>query len=164
MSLGVHFALTAAQLKKLHALEGDDDGILEFMSEVEEKWDRAWLVETDKSWDAMHRALTNGKLTFASGKKYAPLGFTILGGASLVDDEDETVVLLEPAQVADAAAALNGVTEAEFRGWYFKRCKGYAPEFGEEDCAYTWSNLEDVRVFFAKAAKAKRAVVFAVSA
>jgi hypothetical protein len=80
----------------------------------------------------------------------------------MVEEEDQTVVLIEARAVAAAAKALTKLTEAEFRTRYFKLCKGYAPEFGEEDFEYTWSNLKDVRKFFVKAAKAKRAVVFSV--
>ncbi len=163
MSLGVHFAVTAQQLKKLRAAAGDDEAVLELMAEIEEAWDADWLAESDKAWDAMHRALSDGELTFEGGLKHAPLGCVVLGGESMVEDEDETVVLIETKSVAAAAKALNKLTEAEFRERYFKLCPGYAPEFGEEDFGYTWSNLETVRALFVKAAKAKRAIVFTVS-
>jgi hypothetical protein len=163
MSLGVHFALTAGQLKKLRAAKGDDEAVLELTGDLEETWNEDWLVESDKAWDAMHRALSDGELTFEGGLKHAPLGCVVLGGESMVEDEDETVVLIEPSSVAAAAKALATLTEAQFRERYFKLCKGYAPEFGEEDFEYTWSNLGDVRDLFKKAAKAKRAVIFTVS-
>jgi hypothetical protein len=163
MSLGVHFALTAAQLRALRAARDDDDEVLKLTAELEENWDRKWLAETDKAWDAIHRALSDGDLTFAGGLEHAPLGCVVLGGESMVEDEDETVVLIEAKAVAAASKALAKLTEADFRQRYFKLCKGYSPNFGEEDFAYSWTNLETLRVFFAKAAKAKRAIVFTVS-
>ncbi len=163
MSLGVHFALTTAQLEQLRSASGDDEAVLELLAEIEEAWDDAWLAESDKAWDAMHRALSDGELTFDGGLKHAPLGCVVLGGESMVEDEDETVVLIEAKSVAAAAKALSQLTEAGFRERYFKLCPGYAPEFGEEDFGYTWSNLEAVRALFVKAAKAKRAIVFNAS-
>ena len=32
------------------------------IEEIEDRWDRDWLVETDKAWDAIHRCLTGGTL------------------------------------------------------------------------------------------------------
>lgn len=164
MSLGVHFALTATQLKKLRAARGDDDAVLEVTSEIEETWSSGWLAEADKAWDAMHRALSDGELTFEGGAKHAPLGLVVLGGESIVEDDDETVVLLEAKGVARAAKALSALTEQDFRERYFRLCRGYAPEFGEQDFEYTWGNLQSVRELFVKAAKAKRAIIFTVSA
>jgi hypothetical protein len=154
MSLGVHFALTDAQLKRLHAAKGDDDEVLELTAELE---------ETDKAWEAIHRALSDGELTFEGGLAHAPLGCVVLGGESMVEDEDETVVLIEARAVAAASRALAKLTEAAFRKRYFKLCPGYSLNFGEEDFEYTWSYLESLRTFFTKAAKAKRAIVFTVS-
>ncbi len=164
MSLGVHFALTAAQLKRLLAAKGNDEAVLESTEAIEAAWDGEWLAESDKAWDAMHRALSDGELTFEGGAKHAPLGLVVLGGESMVEDEDETVVLLDAPGVAAAAHALSALTEEDFRERYFRLCPGYAPEFGEEDFQYTWENLESVRELFLKAAKAKRAVLFTASA
>ena len=163
VSLGVHFALTAAQLKRIRAARGDDDAVLELLEEIEDAWDAEWLVQSDKAWDAMHRALADGQLTFEGGKQHAPLGLVVLGGESMVEDDDETVVLLEPSSVAAAAQAMTKLTEECFRERYFRLCPGYAPEFGDEDFDYTWSHLRSVRDFFAKAAKAKRSIVFTAS-
>ena len=161
---GVHFALTTAQRARLRRLRGDDEAILEFMAGVEDAWDARWLCETDKAWEAIHRALTDGKLTFVGAERHAPLGLAILGGESLVEDEDETVMLLPARRVPPLARALAALTEAEFRERYARRCRGYAPEFGDDDCAYAWEHLVALRVFFARVARARRAVVFTVSA
>ena len=40
--------------------------------------------------------------------------------------------------------------------------RDYAPEYGQEDLDYTWSNLEDVKRLFEKASDAGRGAIFTV--
>jgi Domain of unknown function (DUF1877) len=62
---GVHFALTAEEEARLvDEPDGDDDHLIDVLGEIEERWDRDWLVETDKAWDAIHRCLTDGTLNY----------------------------------------------------------------------------------------------------
>ena len=42
----------------------DDDDLMAMIEEIEDPWDREWLVETDKAWDAIHRCLTGGTLEY----------------------------------------------------------------------------------------------------
>jgi hypothetical protein len=163
MSLGVHFALSAADCKKLRALE-DAEGRQELISEdLEEKYlasDR-WSFQLDKAWDALHRSLTDGQLLYATGP--FPLAYAVLGGEALDVGEDYTACLLTPAQVAEASAALAGVTEAWLRGRYFALdAKAYGSPLTEEDFAYVWSSFQGLPAFFARAAEAKRSVLFSV--
>gem|GEM_PF-7118074 len=59
---GVFFALTKEEEAKLLAAP-DSEAVVEIITEeVEERWDREWLVEMDKSWDAVHRCLGDGSL------------------------------------------------------------------------------------------------------
>jgi hypothetical protein len=155
---GVHFAITAEQMKEL--LEADEDGtIQEIIEEIEEAWDTDYLAESDKAWDAMHRILTDGQLEF--GDPDQPLSLCVLGPRQLHEDDDYIVSLVLPAEVPAVAKALEGVSEEWFRQQYETVVpKDYAPEYGPEDLAYTWSNFQDVRKLFQKAAKSKRAVVF----
>ena len=104
---GVHFAITATQVRALRKAAGDDDDVMDLVAAIEEAWDGEHLAESDKAWDAMHRCLTDGQLDVLP--------------------------------------------------------KDYAPEYGEEDFGYTWSNFEDVRALYARAAGAKRAVIFTTS-
>jgi hypothetical protein len=163
MGSGLHFAITDEQLKRLRAAAGNPDAILALVAELEEAWDAPWLAETENSWDAMHRAFSDGELTYEGGQKHAPLGLVVLGGESLVELDDETVVLLDAPGVVAAAKALEVLTRADFRERYFRLCQDYAPEFGEDDFELTWSNVEEVRTLFRKAAQAGRAVLFSVS-
>ena len=157
-SRGVHFAITAEQLKAL--LEADEDGtIQEIIEEIEEAWDSDNLAESDKAWDAMHRILTDGQLEF--GDPDQPLSQCVLGPRQLHEDDDHIVSLVLPAEVPAVAKALEGVTQDWFREQYENVVpKDYAPEYGPEDLEHTWSNFQDVRRLFQKAAQRKRAVVF----
>jgi Domain of unknown function (DUF1877) len=157
---GVHFAITDVQAAALRKARGDDAAVAALLEVIEDAWDEAWLAESDKAWDAIHRALGDGTLAYAT----PPLGDVVLGGESLLtdDDGDETLVLVEPARVDAAAKALALIDEADFRERYQRLCAGYAPEFGDQDLEYAWSNLADVRALFMKAARAGRHVLFSV--
>ena len=159
-ALGVHFALADDDARRLLAAE-DGDAVRAVVEQIEERWDEAWLVQTDKAWDAMHRCLSNGTL-FCDEGEY-PLNRTVLGGKHLYDGEDYVVSYVEPKEVKDVAAALAGVTEAEFR----KRYDAIDPDeydgpHGDEDFKFTWGAFVDVRALFKKAADAGRSVVFTV--
>lgn len=156
---GVHFAITDVEAAALRKVRGDDEAVIAQVEAIEETWDAPWLAECDKAWDAIHRALGDGTLEPGT----PPLGAVVLGGQSLVaDDESGIVMLVDPTAVNDAAKALALVDEAVFRERYLRLCPGYAPEFGEDDLAYTWTNLEDIRSLFMKAARAGRHVLFSV--
>jgi hypothetical protein len=160
-SLGVHFAITKEQEAALEALADDDEeAILAHVGAIEAAWDLAWLVESDKAWEAMHRALTDGELDLG-GKE--PLAKVIFGGLDLVSTDEDSVMLVRAQEVPAVAKALAGLGEAQFRERYFKLCKGYSAAFGEEDCQTTWENLAGVRELYRKAAAAGRAMLFTVS-
>ncbi|NOU29401.1 MAG: YfbM family protein [Polyangiaceae bacterium] len=163
MSLGVHFALSAADCKKLRGLD-DPAARQELISEdLEEKYlasDR-WSFQLDKAWDALHRSLTDGQLLYATGP--FPLAYAVLGGEPLDVGEDYTARLLTPEQVAEVATALATVTEPWLRKRYFALdAKQYGSPVTQEDFAYVWSSFQGLPAFFARAAEAKRAVLFSV--
>lgn len=66
--LGVHFAITEDEVARLRSL--DEDALLEHLTEVLEETyfeeDPELLAESDKAWDAMHRALADGESTSGS--------------------------------------------------------------------------------------------------
>lgn len=163
MSLGVHFALSAADCKKLRGLD-DPAARQELISEdLEEKYlasDR-WSFQLDKAWDALHRSLTDGQLLYATGP--FPLAYAVLGGESLDAGDDYTACILTPEQVTEVATALATVTEPWLRKRYFALDeKQYGSPVTEEDFAYVWSSFQGLPEFFARAAEAKRAVLFSV--
>ena len=158
--LGVHFALADEDAGRLLAAP-DPDTVRAVVEEIEERWDEAWLVQSDKAWDAMHRCLSNGTLFHDEGEY--PLNRTVLGGKHLYDGEDYVVSYVAPNEVKDVAAALAPITEEEFR----KRYEAIDPdeydgEHGPEDFQYTWDCFRDVRELYKKAAGAGRSVVFTV--
>ena len=154
MPLGVHFAITDEQRQKLEACKTDDERKECVQEEIEEEWDKAFLVETDKAWDAIHRSLgefpPNVQCFYeddwSHGEKWAapedygspPLKLAVLGGKKLMDWEGNHFIrLIEPGEVSQIAAALIDIDEAELRRRYFKHCEGAWPEYGEEDFEYT---------------------------
>lgn len=157
---GVHFALSDEDVRRLLAADGNE-GVRSIVEEIEERWDEAWLAESDKTWDAMHRALSNGTLYYDEGEY--PLNRTVLGGKHLYDGDDYVISYVPPNEVKDVAAALAPLTEEAFR----KRYDAIDPDDydgaqGQEDFDSTWSWFQRVRDLYQKAAQAGRAVVFTV--
>lgn len=162
---GVHFALTNAEVERLRSLESERDRLNYLVEELEVTYFSAraeYLAESDKAWDAMHRALTDGELTWNGGEY--PLNHAVLAGERLYTRPDYIMTIKLPDQVRDIAAALSAITETEFRRRYFAiDPKSYGCPVDEEDFAYTWDWFQNVRRLYAKAAAEKRYVLFAVS-
>ncbi len=157
---GVFFAITDEQAAGLLAADGDD-ALMAVVEAIEDAWDKDNLAECDKSWDALHRALTDGQLEYGNGEY--PLSHCVLGPKQLHEGDDYIVSYVSPDQVRDVAAALKPVTEEWFRERYRKAVpRDYAPEYGEEDLQYTWEWFRSVRELYEKAAERGRAVVFTV--
>ena len=158
--LGVHFAVTESDAQRLLAAE-DSDAVIAILEETEEKWDEEWLVQSDKSWDALHRSLSNGTLYYDEGEY--PLNRTVLGGKHLYDGDDYVVAYVAPAEVKDVAAALAPLTEKDLRTRYDAiDADDYQGAHGDEDFRAAWASFLAVREFYRKAAAAGRAVVFTV--
>jgi hypothetical protein len=162
--LGVHFALTAQEVAKLRKL-GSDEARLEYLhSALEERYldgDQEFAAESDKSWDAMHRTLSDGHLKIDGGTY--PLNHAVLGGEPLYGGADYAMSLKTPAQVRDIAAALEQLTRAQFRKRYASiDKKTYRGEPGTEDFAYTWEWFQNVRDLYLRAAAKRRFVLFTV--
>jgi hypothetical protein len=158
MSLGMHFAITDEDRRKLLEMEGDDEAISEYVHDVIEERDDDYNVGTDKAWDAIHRSLTDGRLAFGNGS--SPLNLAVLGGKLLTSCEDEPVILVDTNHVAAVAAALMAVTEESLRTGYERIDAADYAAFGEEDFEYTWENFIDLAYFWRHAAASKRHVIF----
>ncbi|GIJ48998.1 hypothetical protein Val02_58840 [Virgisporangium aliadipatigenens] len=154
------FALTAEQEAALSATREDDE-VRDFVEEIESGWDRDWLCETDKAWDAMHRCLSNGTLDI--GFRDGPLPLTVLGGGHHYEGEEYVVAHVLAADVVAVAAALDTVDEAWMRERYDRiDPEDYQGELGDEDFEYIWYWFGEVREFYKRAAGAGRAVIFTV--
>ncbi|MEO0604209.1 MAG: DUF1877 family protein [Myxococcota bacterium] len=159
MARGVLFALDDDPAARLAAADGDA-AVRDCIADIEEQWDTAWLFQTDKAWDAIHRSLTDGRLLYENGT--FPLNHCILGGIQL-HAEDHWVVAVTPEEhTADVANALAAVTEDVLRAGYARIDVGDYPDKSDADFAYTWASFRGLPEFYAKAAEAGRAVVFTV--
>jgi hypothetical protein len=163
MSLGVHFALLEKDARRLQRAK-DDDALQEVLEEIEERWDKRWLQETDKAWDAIHRCLTDGYLYSGS----TPLHRVIYAETNLsfaFDEEDDYFAsLLTPRRVQGVADAIRGITKAWMRARYFALpADDYDGHIDEDDFDYTWGWFVALRRFYQRAAKAGRWVSFTVS-
>ena len=162
--LGVHFALDDDQVAKLKAL-AEDDRVEFFQEGLEEDYfagDESRYQESDKSWDAMHRALTDGDLTWENGSY--PLNQVILGGEPLYYEDDYILSLKSPQQVRDIAAAVASVGRERLRAGYDRIAPdAYGFPKSDEDFDYTWTHFAAVAAFYQRAAAAGRWVLFTAS-
>jgi hypothetical protein len=117
------------------------------------------MAKEFKAWGAMHRVLADGELTWDGGDY--PLNHVVLGGQLLHTGDDFIMVLKTPHQVRDVAAALPGVSEAEFRSRYFAiDLDSYGFPLDNQDFEYTWHWFLGVREFWLRAAREGRYVLF----
>lgn len=156
---GVHFALTDEQASRLmETPDENNEFLMTFVEEVESQWDEEWLQETDKSWDAIHRCLTDGKLDWGD----SPFHKCILGNGNLYDGDDYIMNFLSPDDVKTVAAAIKDIDQEELRRRYDAIDTNTYGELSDSDFEYTWSWFPQLRDFFQKAARANRAVLFTV--
>ena len=160
--LGVHFALTEKEVAHLRLLDDEQARLKHLQEVIEEHYlnhEKQFAAESDKSWDAMHRTLADGRLTWDGGTY--PLKHTVLAGELLYTDSDYIMSLKTPQQVRDIAAALPAITEEDFRRRYFAiDAQSYGCPLTEEDFRYTWDWFQGVRDFYTRAAQADRFVLF----
>jgi hypothetical protein len=158
---GVLFAITDEDRDMLAGLTDEDERV-DYVGEViEERWEKAFVAETDKAWDAMHRCLTDGSLGFDNGT--FPLNRCILGGELLTSGEDYLIILTDAQEVPAVSVALDGVTRDWFGEAYGRIDRdSYGPEYGPDDLEYTWGWFQGVRDLWRRAAADGRSVVFTV--
>ena len=160
--LGVHFALTADDVAALQAFEDEQERVSFLQDELEDRYlaqPQTYAAESDKAWDAMHRALSDGKLSWDGGT--FPLSHAVLGGKPLYSGDDYIMSVKTPEQVRAIASALERLTEAEFLQRYNHiDSKSYDGEMGDEDFNYTWEWFQGVRSLYVLAAAEGRFVLF----
>lgn len=154
---GVLFAIDDDELEKLGNATTDAQ-VLAIVSEIEERWEHA--CELDKAWDAIHRALTDGRLALDNGRP--PLSNVILGGTLLVSSEAAIVSVKPTDRVEAIARALRAWDAARFRAAYQRIDRSDYGELDEEDLTYTLAWFERLAPFYEQAARSERAVLFSV--
>jgi hypothetical protein len=160
--LGVHFALSTDEAAYLRSLPDEQARRCHLQEVIESHYFEQQpdlKAESDKSWDAMHRTLTDGQLSWDGGEY--PLSHVVLGGELLYTESDYIMSLKTPQQVRDIATALATITEAEFHRRYSAiDADSYGFSLSDEDLGYTWESLLSVRELYHRAAKEGRFVLF----
>lgn len=160
---GVLFSIDSPTAETLCSMD-DDDELVDYIHEVIEEpyfeQHPEWVAETDKSWDFMHRALTDGE--FGRDNGTYPLNHLILGGQSLFSGDDYIITLKTPQQVADVAVLLPTITEDVFRECFRRIPASDLEHSFQNDFEYTWDWFTGVREFWLRASSDGRFVIFMV--
>jgi hypothetical protein len=152
--------LADADLVALLEIEDEKDRLDYVARHIEKEYlSGDYAAQTDKSWDALHRLLADGYLTWDGGEY--PLNHVVLAGRLLYSDTDYIMSLKTPDQVKDIASALAMLSFDEFRERYFSiPANDYDVDLSEEDFDYTWHWFDGVRKLYARAASESRHVLF----
>jgi hypothetical protein len=160
--LGVYYSLSEDEVRKLKSFQEDSDRLDHLQCEIEEAYfsdheDR--MAQSDKAWDAMHRTLSGGTLTYDTGPY--PLRLAVIGGEPIYAEGDYIMSLKKPSEVRDVAQALPAIKKDEFRRNYDAiDPKAYGFPKSDEDFEYTWEWFTGVVTFYQKAAGEGRWVLF----
>lgn len=160
--LGVHFSLSDEEVQQLKSFCDDSDRLDYLQCEIEAKYFEEYedrLASSDKAWDAMHRSLSDGDLSFTTGPY--PLRMAVIGGDPIYVEDDYIMSLKAPTEVKDVAKALAAVTKDDFRMKYDAMdAEKYGYPKDDQDFEYTWDLLTGVVAFYQKAAAEGRWVLF----
>lgn len=160
MELGVHFRLTDDEAAGVRAAACDDERLSAAVAALEES-PQVWALacETDKAWDPIACALS------PAGEDGPWPARGVIGGARALQDDDDALWIthLAPAEAAEVAAFLEGLSDEDFRRAYRAMPKDLRnPEFGADEEDYASGHLDGLRAFYAEAAAAGQHVVFTV--
>ncbi len=164
--LGVLFSLDEKTVLKLKSFNTDEERLEYLQEEIEETmWENEpeRLAELDKSWDGLHRSLTDGKFDWDNGT--FPLNHVILGGELIYHEEDYIMSLKTPELVIKIADSVAKITKDDLRNGYNQiesDDEDYGAFLSEEDFEYTWYWFEKSKEFWKKAAFENRFVLFTV--
>jgi hypothetical protein len=143
---------------------GDVIAFIDYLdSQFEALLAEGWVQESDKSWDAIHRCLTDGTLEEGDTPGHlCVLGATDYFWVVLDNGQVDWIVnLLDPSEVRQAADAIRGIDRSELRRRYEGiDAASYRFEKSGDDFEYTWSWFPHLEEFFQRAAGAERWVVF----
>jgi hypothetical protein len=160
--LGVLLSIDDEVVDKLRSFDDDEELVEYLFEELEETYFEKypeWVAELDKSWDALHRCLTDGILNLDNGTY--PLNHVILGGEQIYEDEDYIMSLKTPQQVKDVADALKNISKEHLKSAYFKmEAQSYGSPMSNEDFEYTWHWFTRSIDFWNRAAEQNRYVLF----
>ncbi len=95
--LGVHFALSDDDVAALLSKSSDRERLTLVQEDIEDRYfkePRTYIAQSDKAWDAMHRTLSDGLLSYDGGEY--PLNHAVLGGQPLYAQSDYIISLKTP--------------------------------------------------------------------
>ena len=160
--LGVLFSLEEKEVNKLKSFKSDDDRLDYLQQEIEAIYFEDFperVAELDKSWDAIHRSLTDGKLGYTNGS--FPLNHVILGGEIIYFGKDYIMTLKTPGQVKQISLEIDKISEEILKtGYYSIDEQDYGFPLSEDDFEYTWTWLDGSKEFWKLAAAENRFVLF----
>jgi Domain of unknown function (DUF1877) len=160
--LGVLFSLNEKEVNKLKSFKSDEDRLEYLQEEIEEIYFEKFpekVAELDKSWDALHRGLTNGKLEYSNGN--FALNHIILGGEIIYLGDNYIMTLKTPEQVKQIAVDIDKVDKEFLRIGYNKiDANEYGFPLSEDDFEYTWTWFDSSKEFWKLAATENRYVLF----
>jgi hypothetical protein len=160
VGLGFHIALTREHAKRLHAIQ-DDSSLKTFSDELQssaEMKKKGRVIETGRTWDAIHRCLTDGELDPTGGD--FPLNHVVLGGKHLHQGDGYTAVFIRPDMTPFIAEALGDVKQKDFREKFDALGSSYTGGRSEKDFGEVWRQLQRLRVFFEDCSQNREAVMF----
>ena len=162
--LGVLFSLDEKTVSKLKSFKSDAERLDFLQEDIEETImnnEPERFAEFDKSWDALHRSLTDGKFEWTNGT--FPLNHVILGGEQIYHTDDYIMSLKTPEQVEKIALAIENISREDLRKGYNNiNSKDYGFDLTDDDFEYTWTWFQDSLEFWKKAASEKHYVLFTV--
>jgi hypothetical protein len=160
--LGILFSLDEKMVREIKSLTPDEEKVNYVSVQIESPFTKhspQHMALFDKSWDALHRCLTDGRFDYDNGT--FPLSHVIMGGERLYFKSDFIITLKTPEQVKEIAQAVEQIDKAELRKRYFEMNEDdYDGPFNEDDFEYTWEWFEESKPFWELAAKENRYVLF----
>ena len=156
---GIYYAVTPQQSLEIFSKSNTND-IISYLDDIGENQEDQNFQYLDKSWDAIHRCLTDGTLYDNAG--HYPLNRCVLGGVALYDKEDFIVRFVSAQEVKDISDAFGHID----RGWVYNQYTNLKfpnyqhGEKSEEDFEYTWNYLEQAISFYSRASSLNKAIVF----
>ncbi len=161
--IGSYIVLTREDAKELFAQQ-DDAAVRQLAERLRRSpkhRENELVLDCGKSWDPIHRALTDGTLDRDTGD--FPLDHCVLGGRRMYQGDDFEVILVRPDIVAHVAQALHDLKRAEFAGKYMALDPQlYGKQPTETEADETWSMLKLIRQLFEDASNEHAAVLFTV--
>jgi hypothetical protein len=158
---GYYIALSRDHAKRVFANKDDatlPPLIAEFKSDKALKAN-SQILEVKRTWDAIHRCLTEGTLDVEAGD--FPRNHVVLGGKKLHNGDDYVAVVVRPDMVTFIAEALHEIKEPDFRKCFFALAdKGYDQPINEKEYSFIWHTIQEIRAFFEYCDEERFAVLF----